>query len=162
MLTLLHDDHDREQNKEFELLFFELQCDQSLNHKNRRELIERLERSILTQKMHPSTRQKARFWYYVAQVNLAEQRSHAAFEALRLCEKNLPSDDTKAALQLHMSLAGVALDQGHYSQSLLSTIIAATSLQQLLPMLLYDLPPTAYLPSDLHFEVPNTSLTQIE
>jgi len=122
---------DYEKDPRFEKRFKELQQAYRESRIQQNKCIHRLKRILLAQTMQPSQWQKVRCWFYMAQLYFAEGRYHAAFEALLLCEKELPSHETDALTHLHSLLATVALRQGHSSQALISAAALYTALQRL-------------------------------
>ena len=92
-----------------------------------------LERCILSCDVQPSERQRARFWHFRTHQYVRLGHSMQAFEAITLCERSVPRDDTVARLSVHALLVHLALQQGYYTQSLMSSNIVITSIQELAP-----------------------------
>lgn len=107
--------------------------DDDLSVEEQQHIAEVLEYKVLTRKIHPSQRQRARFWMVRARQYLQQGQFMQGFEALSLCEEHIPHHETAMRLYVHSLLINLSLQQGHYLQSLINSVSVTSFIQTLVP-----------------------------
>jgi len=126
------EEQDNEKDVEFECLLLELRGSVKTLSVQQKRRIHQLEHILFDGTRRLSQWQKARFWFYIAHIYFAEERYRTAFEAVLLCEKELPRDATAARADVNSFITMLALKQGHPLQALFSSAFVFTTVQHML------------------------------